>query len=632
MGPAGRKGFSLVRAATMMIVAGVITMMAFSAVALAQPSPSGSASPANQKTTFIYGVSAPNSSLNPLVGYLGLDYNIWAMEYNLPIEFGTKDFSPDFAHSIVTSVDTSSDNMSFTYHMRSGLKWSDGQPYTANDVAWSLNYYKQQDISNYAADLALVKNVTVTDPTTFVIHSTKPTSVYNGQAVFMYDYILPEHIWSKLSEPKKFDDVPAVGSGPYIVTKAKAGDFVQLERNPNYWGTAVGLDPHVDVIIEKIFNDENQMAAALQRGEIDFIWSLSSANILNTLKTKPNIAVHGAVQPSFEELMVNTGSAFETNPAGGFKPHGTGSHAAADPAFRRALREAVDSQTIVDKVLLGYGTAADSPVQPDAVPAGSHWDPPADQTLSFNLDKAKADLAAAGYKDTDGDGIVNDPVTGKDVVLQYYARTSDQNTIKTAPYVKSWFKQIGVGLNVQAVSDSKATSLFQAGDLDMYDWGWYPNPDPNYILGIFTCAQRPPNASTYANNDSYFCDPQYDKLYQQQLTATSTDQRVAIIQKMQQILYQQQPYLMLYYNQNLEAWRTDRFTGFTPQPSPDGDMLAFYGPFSIINIRPVSATSGQATSSGGIPAWVWLGILLGLVVVVVGIIFGRRRTSDEDRA
>ncbi len=623
----GRRSDYWIRAAVVAAVVSIIATTGVAASALAQ-----SATPTpKQKTTFIYGVNQPNSSLNPLVGYLGIDYNIWAMEYNLPIEFGTKDFSPDYTHSIVTSVDTSSDNLTFTYHMRSGLKWSDGQPFTANDVAWTLNYYTEHNISNYAADLALVKDVSVVDDTTFEIHSTKPTSIYNGESVFMYDYILPAHIWSTIDEPKKFEDVPAVGSGPFIVTKSKAGDFVQLERNPNYWGTQVGLTPHVDVIIEKVFNDENQMAAALQRGEIDFIWAMSSANILNSLKTKPDIETHGAVQPSFEELALNTGSAFQTNPTGGFMPHGNGSHAVADPAFRRALREAVDNQTLVDKVLLGYGVPADSPVQPTATTG--NWDPPPDEALTFDLDKAKADLTAAGYTDTDGDGIVNDPKTGENVVLRYYTRTPDQNTIKTAPFVESWWKQIGVGVKIEAVSNGKASSINVAGNLDLYDWGWYPNPDPNYILGIFTCEQRSPKPGVYGNNDSYFCDPEYDKLYEQQLTATSTEQRIDIVHQMQQILYEQQPYIMLYYDQNLEAWRTDRFTGYIPQPSPDGDMLAFYGPFSIINIRPVAAGAGGTTKSEGIPGWVWIGIVLvGLAVVIAGIMLGRRRVSDEDRA
>jgi peptide/nickel transport system substrate-binding protein len=623
----GRRSGSWVGVTGILIAVVMLATASFAGIAGAQsatPSPTA-------KTTFIYGSPTSNSSLNPLVGYLGVDYNIWAMEYNLPIEFGTKDFAPDYEHSIVTSVDTSPDNLTFTYHMRSGMKWSDGQPFTANDVVWTLNFYKERNISNYALDLAIFKDASVVNDTTFEIHSLKPTSVYSGDSVFMYDFILPEHIWSTLDEPKKFDDVPAVGSGPFIVKEYKPGDFVRLERNPNYWGTQVGLTPHVDEVIYKVFNDENQMAAALQSGEIDFIWGMSSASILNTLKTKPNIETRGAVQPSFEELALNTGSAFQTNPTGGFVPHGNGSHAVADPAFRRALRQAVDNQTIVDKVLLGYGVPADSPVQPTATTG--NWDPPPDEALTFDLDKAKADLTAAGYTDTDGDGIVNDPKTGENVVLHYYIRTSDQNTIKTAPFVQSWWKEIGVGVKIEAVSNAKASSINVAGNLDLYDWGWYPNPDPNYILGVFTCEQRPPKPGVYGNNDSYFCDPEYDKLYEQQLTATSTQERVDIVHRMQQILYEQQPYITLYYDQNLEAWRTDRFTGYIAQPSPDGDMLAFYGPFSIINIRPVAAGAGGTTKSEGIPGWVWIGIVLvGLAVVIGGIMLGRRRVSDEDRA
>jgi len=594
--------------------------------ALAQSSSGGGG-----KSVFIYGDTSEPSSLNPLKGYLGTDYTIWAMEYNLPIEFAAKDFSPDYQHSIVTSVDPSSDGMSFTYHMRDGLKWSDGQPFTANDVAWTLNYYKTSNISNYSADLKLVDNVEATDDTTFVIHTTDPTSVYSGQTVYMYDYILPEHIWSKLDDPKKFpDDADAVGSGPYVVKSYTQGDNVTLVRNPNYWGTAVGLNPNVDEIIYKIYNDENQEAAALQQGELDFGY-FDSANILNSLNGKANIATHGAQIPLFDEIAFNTGSAFQHDPAGGFVPHGTGSHAVADPAFRRAIAEAIDKQTLVDKVYGGYATVADSPVQPTATTG--NWDPPADEALPFDLAKAKSDLAAAGYQDTDGDGIVNDPQTGENVNLVYYARSSDQNTIKTAPFVKDWLGQIGVGIKVNAVSNGKLTSIIEAGNYDMFEWGWYPNPDPNYILGIFTCEQRAPKPGVYGNNDSFYCNPSYDKLYQQQQTVTDPQQRVDIVQRMQEMLWQDQPYIVVAYTDQLEGYRTDRFTGFVTQPEKVGDLLATWGPLAFISIHPVTATSGETKGSSGVSAGIWIGIVVALIVVIGGIMLARRRSgADEDRA
>ena len=111
------------------ISASVIASTVFAGVAFAQDSPSASAAP--DKVVFTYADVSEPSSLNPMVGYLGTDYTfMWSLAYDIPINFSTTDFSPDYEHSIVTSVDASDDGMTFTYHFRSGVKWSDGEPFT----------------------------------------------------------------------------------------------------------------------------------------------------------------------------------------------------------------------------------------------------------------------------------------------------------------------------------------------------------------------------------------------------------------------------------------------------------------------------------------------------------------------
>ena len=612
-------------------VAAVVTISVLASTVVATTTFAQSAEP-EQETIFTYAGTEEPISLNPIVGDLRSDYTIWAMTYNIPLEFSTADFTPDLERSIVTDVKTSSDNMTFTNTIRPDMLWSDGEPFTAEDIAWTLNFYAKYKFGNYAPDVKPIDTVNATDDTTFVITTKKPTSFYSGATVFLYDYILPEHIWGRYENDvpaaKELDNVPNVGSGPYLISEYEPGQSVTMVKNPNYWGLSAGLVPTYDKIVYAIYNNEDAEASALQNGEIDFAY-FDSTSILNALKGNPDIATRGALVPLFEELAINTGSPYQTNPAGGFTPHGSSKHSLTDPVVRRAIRQAINSQTIVDKVLLGAGTAAHSPVQPTATTGD--WIPTPEQELPFDIAQANADLDAAGY--TMGpDGARIDPFDGEPLEYAYYTRDEDQNTIETAPLVKDWLAQIGVKLNVHSVSSAKLTSIGEAGDYDIYDWGWRPRPDPNYILGIFTCEQRPPEPGSYDNNDSYYCNPGYDRLFDAQSSEVDPQKRIDIVHQMQSILYDDQPYIMLYYNNVLEAYRTDRVTGFTPQPAdaPDapGDLLATFGPFSFISIHPASGAPGGAFAKGA-SSIVWVVLLIAVLAVVV-VVLKRRRRADED--
>ena len=394
------------------ISASVIASTLFAGQAFAQDSPSASGS--SDKIVFTWADVAESSGLNPMVGNLGVpDYTLWALAYDIPINWSTKDFSPDFKHSIVTSVDTSKDGMTFTYHFRPGVKWSDGEPFTAEDAAWTFTYYKENNVPNYSADLALMDTAVATDDTTMVMTSTSPTSFYSGASVFLYDYILPKHIWSKFQDDyraaKQEPGFPSIGTGPYIITNYVKNQFIQLDRNPNYWGNDNGMRPYIDQIIYRIYGNQDAEAAALQSGEVDF-GTFTSANIVNTLASR-GLETRGAVIPSFGEIGINTGSAYQTDPAGGFKPHGDGHPALQDVVLRQAMRRAVDNKTLVDKVLLGYGNPGISPVQPDATTGA--WEPgPDDPDLSFDLDAANQMLDDAGYT-IGSDGVRVDPESGR---------------------------------------------------------------------------------------------------------------------------------------------------------------------------------------------------------------------------
>ena len=615
------------------ISASVIASTLFAGQAFAQDSPS--ASVAADKIVFTWADVAESSGLNPMVGFLGTpDYTLWALAYDIPINWSTKDFSPDFKHSIVTSVDTSDDGMTFTYHFRPGVKWSDGEPFTAEDAAWTFTYYKKNNVPNYSADLALMDTAVATDDTTMVMTSTSPTSFYSGASVFLYDYILPKHIWEKFEDDykgaKQEPGFPSIGTGPYIITNYVKNQFIQLDRNPNYWGNDNGMRPYIDQIIYRIYGNQDAEAAALQSGEVDF-GTFTSANIVNTLASR-GLETRGAVIPSFGEDRYQHRLGLPDRPrrrlqaarrrASGAAGRGASTGHATRGRQQDTGRQGACSAT-ARRVSRRFSLMRPpAPGNPDRTT----------RTYRSTSRRPTTMLDDAGYT-MGSDGVRVDPASGKPLEFRFFSRASDQNSIDIVPYVSGWFEQIGIKLDAQTVNSNKLSNLILAGDYDLFEWGWYPNPDPNYILDIFTCAQRPPDASTYRNSDSYYCNPDYDELAKQQAEVIDPTERVDIVHQMQAILYRDQPYLMLWNDQSLEAYSSD-WTGFLPQPDPNGDLLAAYGPLSWINIRPVSGTSaGGGGASSGISAGLWIGLLAVVIIIVGGFMIARRRReADEDEA
>jgi peptide/nickel transport system substrate-binding protein len=592
--------------------------------------------PSDEKVTFVFGDTREPSSLNPMKGYLAIDFYFWAWTYHLPITFAVDDLGA--VDDFVTDVQVSEDGKTFTYTTRDDLKWSDGEPMTAEDMAFTLNMYKSNHAYLPQNYLKLTTSIEATDDTHVVLKSSEPTSLFSGAVPYLYTYILPKHVWSKFDEPKTFPGWPNVGSGPFVVTEYERGQHVIMEPNP-YWN---GPKPHVDEIIYRIFKNEDAEAEALTQGEIDFGY-FDSANIFNALKGQPGIATLDGTIPDFDELGINNGSAVE-DPTDTYEPHGDGHPALADVKVRTAIRMAIDSQELVDKVLLGYGQAGTTIVPPVSV-AGARWEPTGDEVIAFDPEGARKLLDDAGYVDTDGDGVREMPNGGEPLEFRYYVQTNDQNTVKAAPFIQARLEDIGIKTDVQAMTSGRLGDELIAGTYDLFHWGWIPDPDPDSILSYFQCSDRPPDEQTYGNNDAFYCNPEYDKLYEEQRTTLDPDHRWEIVHQMQKLFYDDATYSVLWYGPTLQAYRTDTFTGYMPQPAPKGDLLDGYSRDAVLNIRPVSDdaggggnTTGEApeppptsTSARGIPAGVWIAIAAGIAVIVGIVVLVRRRGSSADR-
>jgi peptide/nickel transport system substrate-binding protein len=468
--------------------------------------------------------------------------------------------------------------------------------------------------------------VEATDDQTVVLTTSERTSLYSGAAPYMYTYILPEHVWAEhADEPKQFDNVPNVGSGPFFIAEYQRGEFLRMEQNPHW----TGPEPAVDEVIYRIFKNEDAEAEALKAGEIDFGY-FDSANVFNSLKGEPNIGTHVGTIPSFDEIGVNAGSAYQ-DPEPNYEPHGDGHPALTDPVVRRAMRMAINSQEISDKIHLGYALPGTTIVPPVSI-AGARWEPTGEDLIAWDIEGANQLLEEAGYRDTDGDGVREMPQgsldPGRPLEFRYYVQTNDQNTVKAAPFVRSWLEDIGISAEVEAMSSGRLGDELVAGTYDLFHWGWIPDPDPDSILSYFQCEQRPPDENTYGNNDAFYCNPEYDQLYVEQRTTLDPERRLEIIQELQRIFYEDSAYIVLWYAPVFQAYRTDAFAGYQPQPAPKGDLLTGYSRDAILSIRPASEGSA-ARETRGIPAAVWIAIVGGIVVIGGGVLLLRRRGAAE---
>ncbi len=587
----------------------------------ASPSPTattGASATAAPKSTFTVGFLQDVDSLNPFVGILASSYEAWGVTYDQLIGYSQKDFSP--VPQLAESWTESADHKTWTYKIRSGLKWSDGEPLTAADAAYTFNRvikgsFEQNNFGSYVANMT---GATAPDATTLVLTVSKPTPIMLRLAV----PILPEHIWKNIDEKaaQTIKNEPIVGSGPFLFEKHVVGQYIQFKANPNYWAGS----PKIKELVFRIFQSEDTMVAALKKGEIDFADSLASTSF-DSLANTPNIKTVAATYTGFDELAMNTGAATDQG-----APIGDGNAVLKDKRVRQAIDYAIDKKALVTKVLGGHGEIGTSIIP--TIYALNHFDP-GDQGRGYDPAKANQILDDAGYA-KGADGIRTSG--GKRLTLRLFGRSDSPTSKDSVQYIQGWLKAVGIDAQVQIVSEDKLTEIIGNGEFDLFEWGWVVEPDPDYQLSTFLCSSRSSkDGSTISAglSDSFYCNPEYDALYAEQSTTTDLNARAVIVKQMQQMIYDDAPYAVTYYYDNLEAYRSDRFTGFQPQPDPNGSLLFQYGTWSYRNIEPVSASTGSSDSSGsstGLLVGVGLGAVAVLGIIVFAVARSRRPSDDRE--
>ena len=557
-------------------------------------------------------------TLNPFLSYFAGSLSIFGSIYPALDQLSpTGQAEPYLAQSWTTSAD----KLTWTFKIRQGLKWSDGQPITAADAAWTFNLIMSNSTAA-TANGSLVSNfksVTAPDASTLVITTKTPQA--NMLAVSIPENgipIVPEHIWKShvagLSTYRN-NTFPIVGYGPWQMTAYQTDQYAEFNANKSF---VLGA-PKFDHMIMQSYKTEDAAVAALRSGQLDYVSGLDATQY-KALKGQPGIGAEQEVGNLWNALEINAGAKSRSG-----KPLGNGNPALTDSAVRTAIATAIDKDALVNKVEDGLAKPGVGYLPP-SLPQFA-WSPSTQQTISFDLAKANQILDTAGY--TKGsDGIRIDPKTKKPLDLRLGIHSDTASDTEISTYISGWLQEIGIKVTIDSMSSTKLNDDLSLGDWDMLMDSWSTGPDPTYLLGIQTCGALPLDNGTSGNTDSFFCDPAYDTLFDTQQSQFSTPQRAATLAQMQSILYQANSDVVLYYPDTLDAVRTDQVSGMeVGAPDSTGAYPAQVTFNQYLNAAPVT----KAKSGGSGTGLAIGGVVLVVVVLAGGVIVMRRRKTADER-
>jgi len=496
-------------------------------------------------------------TMNPLTTYSTEATEIIRLVYDKLLEFGL-DLKTE--PSLAKEFAYSTDGLTITYKLRENVKWHDGKPFTADDVVFTFQFIKDNSFGAFAQWLINMTEVKATDANTVVVIFNKPQAFNPGLII----PILPKHLWSTMTakDVETFPNDAPVGTGPFRFVEWKKGATLTLNANPDFWGGV----PKASKIIYVLYSNEDVMAQALKGGEIDIVTEVPPT-IWEGLTNVEN--VKAASMPSFSLHHIGFNVSDNAN--------SKGNPLLKEKIIRQALNYAVDRNQLVQIALAGHGRPGDS-----IIPIGlTEWylPIPADKQMNANPEKAKEVLENAGYKDSNNDGVRESP-DGKPLEFRLIAIETTSVDVRAGQLFKDAAEAVGIKLDLQTLDENTLGNTVynsDAPDWDIFVWGWDSEPDPDSMLGVVLCSQ------IGGNSDVFYCDKTYDEMFDKQATTVDYTARKAIVDQMQLKFYDEAVYIVMWYQDKLQAYRTDTWTGWQEVP---GGILYNVTRANYLNVAP----------------------------------------------
>ena len=512
----------------------------------------GRHNPTTQPHVLRYSDIGDVSSLNPLF-VADIDLG-WMAEMTMAWFFRF-DHSNRAIPELVTEIPTlanggiSPDGKMLTFHLRKGVKWSDGQPFDADDVVFTTKVILDPHTNIPGRDgWDRIVKVDEPDKYTVIYHLREPYSPFlvtffsTGGA---NPAVLPKHLLAKTADINKdpYNALP-VGIGPFKYVSWSRGDRVEMEANPYYWR---GM-PKLKRVEYRVIPNRDSLLAALHTGDID-MWPIAASAYYPRLLQLPTVKVERDPSYLFNHIDFNL-----AHPA------------LADPVVRSALRLAMDRRALRHKVSHDVGIVQDAIISP----ASPFYDPKI-PFVEFNIPKANAMLDAAGWRrGPDGVRAKN----GVRLSLVAVINNGSPDTDTRIELIRGWWKQVGVEFVRKGV-DPKVLFLPYAdggplytGKFDITFAAWYLGPFPDNS-NLYSCKQIPPNGQNWL----HWCNPVAEAAMDDLKRSYDPVRQKRDSDIVQEQLARDVPTINTAVGENIYAYNDD-LTGFHPnQVSVFDDMM-----------------------------------------------------------
>lgn len=526
---------------------------------------SGRGATQSQPAVVRIGWAGSPDTLNPGMAILVEAYTIFELVYDSMYDLN---LDGSFTLSLAESATVSDDGTVWTFKIRDGVKWHDGQPLTAEDVAWTYNLYKDTPEYPYLSGYYTTYFDTIEATSNNEVVLTLTEAIPNIESQLVFLYVLPKHIWESVDK-LEYENTEMIGSGPFKMTEYVQNEFVHLTANKEHFSSP----PKVDEVIFQTFANQDALVQAIKTGQVDMVTEMPNT-AAESLKSDKNIelVVGAPLAPGVTDIIFNQVDPENCPEDGGLC---TGHPALRDRNVRLAMAHATDKQRLIDVILLGLGSPGLTLI-PDGL--GIWYN---DSLSDYEFDTAKANkiLDDAGYADSNNDGVREMPDGSRPLTFRLNWPSDSINAPRMSELLAEMWRAIGITLEPQAVDpDALTAQCCPAFDFDIIIWGWASDPDPSALLYVYTTEAIPTGSS-----ETGYSNPAYDELYNKQQVELDFEARKDIVWEMQKIVHDDVVYIIPFYDANVQAFRKDRFTGWIT----DQAKVELSDVTSLIKIEPV---------------------------------------------